>query len=306
MKYWRILLLCVIVVVTALRLIFGETNTVEGSQRIEQNVVVNYTQITTIINTTTQTDDITRSNTIVLSDRWKQLSRSTLVSRIDSTKRTEFLCSYPKSGPSSKTQTKICSTTQGGHCGYSITVTDVNGCRFQPQKVTSDKHYASILNDVGSSSFRLRLVSHDEVVIPNLVLFKESDCSYKFEGIVKKQGTFIIEAEIWYRDYLAYEEMKSETPPMAREYLFASNETLTKKGKAIEGAQHLSPDKNLFHFLHPVYGKILKSGKFRASKNYIWDQFTLSTAEVFTCPVGQEYEPLISNAVRCNGQSSGM
>ena len=146
---------------------------------------------------------------------------------------------------------------------------------------------AQHLAKVGPHAIRLRFISDAEVVLPRqLFSVSGAQCRYRFpfslhpEG---REGVYHIEAEVLYSQYEAFNEIDKETPPMDRHPLLRLAESRANKGKVIDGAQHHDPTKNLFHFADPISGKILKSGKFRASKGYIWDQFTLSSTEKIRC-----------------------
>ena len=145
----------------------------------------------------------------------------------------------------------------------------------------------------GASSFKVRLVGEREVVslAPSAAPYDGGDgrketfgCFYVFPFEVCAGEAYRVEAEVLYEHYEAFNEAAPDTPPLVRRHLLPVAESRDNKGKVIAGAQHHDPAKNLWHFdpaNDPAAAKLLRSSRFRTSKAYVWDQFTLAARYVF-------------------------
>eukprot|EP00755_Sulcionema_specki_P036129 Sspe_Gene.22173::Locus_8389_Transcript_3_3_Confidence_0.714_Length_2043::g.22173::m.22173 len=148
-------------------------------------------------------------------------------------------------------------------------------------KATTEASYAAWLEAVGPLVHRIRLIG-PEVVLP--VPRHEGRCRYRHLFHVNLPGVYRIEGEELYRDFRAFDEITPDTPPLTRIPLLDLNETRTKE-KVIAGAQHHDPKKNLWAWSDPVLGRELRRSRFRSSKFFIWDQFTLQAKQTITCSV---------------------
>jgi hypothetical protein len=104
------------------------------------------------------------------------------------------------------------------------------------------------------------------------------------DPLAAKEGElFIVEAEWMYSDWDGLDEQRTDTTPMRREPLLEAVSEKKSKFGVIEGAQHHSPQLNLYTFHHPEEGKWIRKSKFRSSKQFIWDQFTFHSGPLLSC-----------------------
>eukprot|EP01062_Namystynia_karyoxenos_P033812 TRINITY_DN24827_c0_g1_i2.p1 TRINITY_DN24827_c0_g1~~TRINITY_DN24827_c0_g1_i2.p1 ORF type:complete len:355 (+),score=100.36 TRINITY_DN24827_c0_g1_i2:767-1831(+) len=89
---------------------------------------------------------------------------------------------------------------------------------------------------------------------------------------------------------------------MVRLPLLEPNETRDPKTKVIAGAEHQDPRRNLWTYARKDLpeGKELHRSKFRASKHYVWDQFTLHSARVVSCT--RPAPPAAAQLPRCSAE----
>lgn len=158
---------------------------------------------------------------------------------------------------------------------------DRNGspCSAHQAPPVRDSTTAEMVKDParGPDAYRLRIVGESEIVLP--VPLHQGKCVYRHRYHLMAPGKFHLEGELWYRNYKQYDEFTTEAIPMVRAPVFKRSERRGERG-AIEGAQHHDAELNLYAYNDPVLGKMIRKGKFRASKNFVWDQFTLASRQV--------------------------
>jgi hypothetical protein len=103
---------------------------------------------------------------------------------------------------------------------------------------------------------------------------------------LQRSGMYRVELELQYTDFEAFNEQTDAHIPMRRTQLLYVAEKRGRHGE-IEGAQHHDPRLNLYHYNRAKTDRELKksiaSGKFRASKRFVWDQFTWASNFTFEC-----------------------
>lgn len=148
---------------------------------------------------------------------------------------------------------------------------------------------------LGPDDFRVRLVGND--VVSHLMVHTSVADSYALPFELTQKGSFHIEAEHLYENFLALDETFEGTIPMVRLHVLPTTEQKGGYGE-IEGAQHHFPKFNLFH-VHETNNpatKYLRKSKFRASKLFTWDQFTFRSDHGGSCQTpanstGSSYAP---------------
>eukprot|EP01064_Diplonema_japonicum_P009148 TRINITY_DN1660_c0_g1_i2.p1 TRINITY_DN1660_c0_g1~~TRINITY_DN1660_c0_g1_i2.p1 ORF type:complete len:574 (+),score=72.26 TRINITY_DN1660_c0_g1_i2:43-1722(+) len=209
------------------------------------------------------------------SDRWSEID--------EHTEREETCQELDPAVKNSGVTTRLCTShgTSGCEGRFIIKDTRHDKCENNPEKATKSQPLIEKLKKTGPSSLRIRLIG-PSIILPK-ILYHEKPCEYTAQFVLPS-GVYRIEAEVWYENHKAFDEMSTTTPVMARLQLLRTNESRRgTKGRVIEGAEHPDPEKNIWHYNHPIHGKVLKSGSFRSSKNYIWDQFTLVAVHRLTC-----------------------
>ncbi|KAJ9467797.1 hypothetical protein DIPPA_27946 [Diplonema papillatum] len=152
-------------------------------------------------------------------------------------------------------------------------------------KVTKNPELAGRLKkEWGPWALRFRVVGA-EVFTPAVRYL--GDCVYDVPVSLLDGQVYGVEAEVWYEGFEAFNEVAPVTPPMARHPLLRLSERKDPKTKVLVDAQHHDPARNLHAFADPTAGRHLRSSRFRASKNFVWDQFTPRATVSLACAAGR-------------------
>eukprot|EP00759_Apiculatamorpha_spiralis_P054023 PhF_6_TR676/c0_g1_i1/m.1035 len=203
----------------------------------------------------------------------------------------------PPGEPRSEISAKWCLSRDG--CAGEFEFRRSGTCVSKPPvRDEETAQYYSQTPEYGPDSYRLRLVGTTEIVLPSFS--HHGGCVYSATYMLTANGGYHLEGELWYKNYNQYNEFTQDATPMARTPLFIRSEKKVKG--VIEGAEHHDPQYNLYHYNHPTLGKLIQKGKFRASKLFVWDQFTPASQQLRAqCVRSQSFQPPANTiTVRCS------